>query len=67
VGGPGRETVAARAHYADFFVSRMDGSLHVSLSLNSNPLILQDGPEIQQPSKWLIVRLLWVDGAAGCG
>jgi hypothetical protein len=26
---PGREAVAACAHHADFFVSWMDGSLHV--------------------------------------
>jgi protein-S-isoprenylcysteine O-methyltransferase Ste14 len=36
----------------------MDSCLHVSLSLNSNPLILQERLEIQQPSKSLIVRLL---------
>jgi hypothetical protein len=58
VGRPGRKTIAARAQHADFFVGWMDSSLHISLSLNSNPLILQDGLEIQQPSKWLIVRLL---------
>jgi hypothetical protein len=58
VGRPRRETIAARAHNADFVVRGMNGCLHIALNLNSNPLILQERPEIQQPSKSLIVRLL---------
>jgi hypothetical protein len=58
VGRPRRETIAARAQNADFVVRGMNGCLHIALNLNSNPLILQERPEIQQPSKSLIVRLL---------
>jgi hypothetical protein len=57
VGRPRRETIAARAQNADFVVRGMNGCLHIA-NLNSNPLILQERPEIQQPSKSLIVRLL---------
>jgi hypothetical protein len=46
--GTRRETAAACAQDADFVVCRMDGCLHVSFNLDSDRLILQELPGIQQ-------------------